>query len=43
MIARDRAGNRPDAMIESLGIGALSFLATAALILFLGAGPGLTG
>lgn len=42
MIAAGRTGKRPDAMTESLRIGALSFFATA-LILFLGAGAGLIG
>ncbi len=42
MIASDRTGKRPDALSESLGIGAMSFFATA-LILFLGAGTGLIG
>lgn len=42
MIAGNRTGKRPDAMIESLRIGAMSFFATA-LILFLGAGIGLIG
>ena len=42
MTAGDHTGKRPDAMIESLGIGAMSFVATA-LILFLGAGIGLIG
>ncbi|WP_281253069.1 hypothetical protein [Sphingomonas spermidinifaciens] len=43
MIARGRTGKAPGAMIESVRIGALSFFATAALILFLGAGNSLIG
>ncbi|WP_294262582.1 hypothetical protein [uncultured Sphingomonas sp.] len=42
MTAGSRTGQRQDAMIESLRIGAVSFFATA-LVLFLGAGTGLIG